>query len=61
MDTFKGCAIHEVEPGTEIEGPDGVRLTVTDTEAVFSGDKVYCTKRIADELRGQSVDNSNRH
>lgn len=56
--TWGGFDIHEVEPGTEIEGPDGEKLTVTASEAVTKGRHIYCTSRIVNELRKRSRKNS---
>lgn len=40
---FEGITIHAVEPGTEITGPGGVKLVVTETQAVQLGSSMYLT------------------
>ncbi|SOC09618.1 hypothetical protein [Rhodobacter maris] len=53
-----GLAIHVVEEGTEISGPDGAKLIVTNTNVVQSGGKLYCTALTIEALRANSVKNS---
>ena len=40
---MKGLSIHVVPAGTEIENTAGDKLTVTETNAVRSGRKLYVT------------------
>ena len=47
---FGGIDIHVVEPGTEIEHGDE-KLTVTETEAVRRGHRIYMTQAHYDALR----------
>ncbi len=48
---FGGLTIHEVEPGTEIAGPGGETLVVTETQAVKLGSSMYLTPSQVAALR----------
>jgi hypothetical protein len=49
-----GMAIIEVQPGTEIEHK-GEKMTVTDTNAVTLGRKIYVTPSVYIRLRERAI------
>jgi hypothetical protein len=49
-----GMAVHIVDPGTVLEGPDGIAVTVTDTEAAVMGRVIWVTPNQAAALKSAS-------
>lgn len=45
MALMAGMQVRQVEPGTEIEGPNGKKLTVTERNAVTLGRTIYVTPK----------------